>query len=264
MANSTSRAPFIESPALKPFSMNWRHGFFGREGGVSTGVYKSLNTGPGSNDQGNRVKANRDRICVTLGALPGRMITLRQAHTNKAIIVDGPLSVSQAPEADAIVTATPGLVITALAADCAPILIGDPKASVIAAIHAGWKGAVTGVIEDAIKQMETLGASPTNMIAAIGPCISKDSFEVGPDFEKAFLDISPWCAKLFEPGEGDRLKFDLKHYCRSRLIRAGVGKCEAIADDTVSQPDKYFSYRRSKKQGDTDYGRNASSIMLVA
>lgn len=264
MAQSSSRAPFVKSPALSPFTMNWRHGFFGREGGVSTGVYKSLNTGPGSSDQGNRVKANRDRICVTLGALPGRMITLKQAHTAKAIIVDGPMSVAQAPEADAIVTATPGLVITALAADCAPILIGDPKANVIAAVHAGWRGAVTGVMEAAIKSMQTLGASPENMIAAIGPCISKDSFEVGPDFEKAFLDISPWCANLFEDGEGDRLKFDLKQYAVSRLIRAGVGKCEAIEDDTVSQPEKYFSFRRSKTEGASDYGRNASSIMLVA
>ncbi|MFC7291331.1 peptidoglycan editing factor PgeF [Hirschia litorea] len=264
MAQSPSRAPYIESPALSPFTLNWRHGFFGREGGVSTGVYKSLNTGPGSSDQGNRVKANRDRICVTMGALPGRMITLRQAHTNKAIIVDGPLSVAQAPEADAIVTATPGLVITALAADCAPILVGDPKANVIAAIHAGWRGAVTGVIESAIESMQTLGASPENMIAAIGPCISKESFEVGPDFEAAFLDVSPWCANLFEDGEGDRLKFDLKQYCSARLIRAGVGKSEIIADDTYSQPEKYFSYRRSKAEGASDYGRNASSIMLVA
>lgn len=264
MAQTTSRAPYIESPALSPFTMNWRHGFFGREGGVSTGLYKSLNAGPGSSDQGNRVKANRDRICVTLGALPGRMITLRQAHTNKAVIVDGPMSVAQAPEADAIVTATPGLVITALAADCAPILIGDPQANVIAAVHAGWRGAVTGVIEAAISSMETLGASPENMVAAVGPCISRDSFEVGPDFEKAFLDISPWCANLFDQGEGDRLKFDLKLYCRSRLMRAGVGKCEALGDDTMTQPDKYFSYRRSKAKNESDYGRNASSIMLVA
>jgi len=264
MANTSSRAPFVESPGLSPFTMNWRHGFFGCQGGVSTGIYKSLNTGPGSNDQGNRVKANRDRICTTLGALPGRMITLRQAHTNKAIIVDGPMAIAQAPEADAIVTSTPGLVITALAADCAPVLIGDPQANVISAVHAGWKGAVTGVIEAAIEKMITLGATPENMIASVGPCISQDSFEVGPDFEKAFLDISPWCANLFEDGEGDRLHFDLKRYCRARLIRAGVARSEAIEEDTVTQPDKYFSYRRSKKLEESDYGRNASSIMLVA
>ncbi len=263
MASTDTRPPFLESPALSGFTMHWRHGFFGREGGVSTGVYKSLNTGPGSDDQGNRVKANRDRICITLGALPGRMSTLRQAHTNKAVIIDSPISVPQAPEADAIVTSTPDIVIAALAADCAPVLMGDPHACVIAAVHAGWRGALTGVMEDAIEKMISLGASPQNIIAAVGPCISQESFEVGPEFQEQFAETSPWSTNLFVPGKGDRLQFDLKQYCLGRLVRAGIGKSEALADDTVTQPEKFFSYRRSQAKKQKDYGRNASAIMLV-
>jgi len=245
MANSPAIIPFEVSPALSPFSMSWRHGFFGRKGGVSTGIYKSLNAGPGSKDQGNRVKANRDKICLALGALPGKLVTLKQAHTSKAVIIDKTIPVASAPEADAIVTNTPGIVITALAADCAPVLIGDPHANVIAAVHAGWRGARDGVIESALEAMETLGASPSNTVAAIGPCIAQPSFEVGPEFRDAFLKVSPWCEALFIDGKDDRLHFDLKRYCQSRLARAGVSKIDALAADTVSQPQDYFSYRRS-------------------
>ena len=179
------------------------------------------------------------------------------------MIVDDVFAPGEAPEADAIVTETPGLVITALAADCAPVLMCDPHTNIVAAAHAGWRGAVSGVMENTIEVMCGLGAKPEKIIAAIGPCISQASFEVGPEFEDQILDHSPWAQNLFIPGKDDRLQFDLKRYCLHRLARCGVGKAEALADDTVSEPVMFHSFRRSQREGAHDYGRNASSIMLL-
>ncbi len=263
MPTSVDRPLFIQAPALAKYTMHLRHGFFGRQGGVSGGVYTSLNAGLGSDDALEAVIENRARICTALGGDPKSMVTVHQCHSNRAVIVDAPFAPGQAPEADAIVTRTPGLVLTALAADCAPLLMCDPHANVAAAVHAGWRGAVSGVIESALEAMVQLKADPANVIAAVGPCISQDSFEVGPDLESDVLDASPWAHNLFEPGQGDRLQFDLKRYCLHRLARAGVGKAEAIAEDTVTEPVMFHSYRRSKSEGADDYGRNASSIMLL-
>ena len=255
--------PFLQAPALSPFTMHLRHGFFGRQGGVSSSPYESLNAGPGSNDDPDSVRANRDRICEALGADPGRMVTLHQCHSNRVVIVDDVYAPGEAPEADGVVTETPGLVLTALAADCAPVLLCDPHANIAAAVHAGWRGAVSGVIENTIEVMQGLGASPEHIVAAVGPCISQDSFEVGPDLEDEVLDVSPWAQNLFRAGREDRLHFDLKRYCLQKLARCGVGKSDALQDDTVSQPDLFFSYRRSRRLGHDDYGRNATSIVLL-
>lgn len=258
-----TRPPYEEVPALKRFSMHVRHGFFGRAGGVSTGVYKSLNCGPGSGDDPAKVLENRRRVCLALGAMPDRLAAPRQVHSAKAVIADAPFDPNDRPECDALVTKRPGLLLGVLAADCAPIVVCDPHAGVIAAAHAGWRGAVGGVIEAAIEAMITLGGDPAKMAAGVGPCLSQASFEVGPDLADAVLNATPWAETLFVPGEGDRQFFDLKRYCLGRLARTGVAHMDALADDTLTQPDTYFSHRHSVKNGDRDCGRNMTGIMLL-
>lgn len=257
------KPPFEEAPALKRFTLHVRHGFFGRNGGVSSGVYKSLNCGPGSGDDPAKVLENRRRVCHALGAMPERLATPRQIHSAKAVITETAYAPNDRPECDALVTKRPGLLLGILAADCAPILICDPHNGVIAAIHAGWRGAVGGVIESAVGAMEQIGGDPSKMAAGVGPCLSQSSFEVGPDLADAVLDATPWAEILFEPGEGDRQFFDLKRYCLGRLARCGVAHMDALADDTLTQPDAYFSHRASVKAGDRDCGRNMSGIMLL-
>ena len=261
---SEDRPPFEESPALKRFSMHTRHGFFGRQGGVSTGVYKSLNCGPGSGDEPARVVENRKRVCLALGGSIDRLATPRQVHSAKVVATDKAFAPTERPECDGLVTRQPGLMLGVLAADCAPILICDPHNGVIAAVHAGWRGAVGGVLEAAIEAMGALGADPGKTSAAVGPCLSQSSFEVGPDVIDAVLNATPWADHLFEPGQGDRKHMDLKRYCAGRLTRMGVANIETLADDTLTQPDAYFSHRGAVKAGDKDCGRNMSAIMLLA
>lgn len=261
---SDERPPFEEAPALKRFSMHVRHGFFGRRGGVSAGLYRSLNCGLGSKDEREKVAENRRRASGALGGTLERLITLRQVHSSRVEIVDRPMAAALAPEADALVTKTPGLVLGVLAADCAPVLLVEPHAGVIGAAHAGWRGAVGGVIDSAVEAMISLGADPGRMAAGVGPCLSQASFEVGPDVVDAALDASPWAENLFEPGAGDRQHFDLKRYCLGRLARLGVAHIDALADDTLTEPDLYFSHRRAVKAREADCGRNISAIVLVA
>jgi len=261
---SDTRPPFEEAPAIKRFSMHVRHGFFGSRGGVSSGVYKSLNCGPGSGDEPEKVSENRKRVCLALGGSPDRLASPRQIHSSRAVATDKAFAPNERPEADALVTRTPGLVLAVLAADCAPILLCDPHAGVIAAVHAGWRGAVGGVIESAVEVMGALGADPGKTAAGIGPCLSQPSFEVGPDLEEAVLAATPWADYLFEPGAGDRQFFDLKRYCMGRLTRLGIAHMDALADDTLTQPDAYFSHRRAVKAGERDCGRNMSAIVLIA
>jgi YfiH family protein len=259
-----TRPPFEEAPAIKRFSMHVRHGFFGLRGGVSTGLYKSLNCGPGSGDDPEKVSENRRRVCLALGGSLDRLATPYQVHSARAVATDRPFAIGERPEADALVTRTPGLILGVLAADCAPVLLCDPHAGVIAAAHAGWRGAVGGVIESAVELMTTLGADPGKTAAAVGPCLSQASFEIGPDVEEAVLNATPWAEHLFESGQGDRKHFDLKRYCLSRLARLGIAHMDALADDTLTQPDRYFSHRRAVKAGERDCGRNMSAIVLVA
>lgn len=256
--------PFEEAPAIKRFSMHVRHGFFGRRGGVSQGVYDSLNCGPGSGDAPEKVLENRRRVCLALGASPDKLAAPRQIHSAKAVATDRAFEPNERPECDALVTKRPGLLLGVLAADCAPIVLCDPHNGVIAAIHAGWKGAVGGVIESTLEVMTQQGADPGKIAAGVGPCLSQSSFEVGPDLIDAVLDATPWAETLFNPGENDRQFFDLKRYCLGRLARLGVAHMDALTDDTLTQPDLYFSHRASVKAGDRDCGRNMTGIMLLA
>ncbi len=264
MGMTSERPPFEEVPALKRFSMHVRHGFFGRRGGVSTGVYKSLNCGPGSGDEPEKVLENRRRVCLALCADPENLAAPRQIHSAKAVIADKAFAPNERPECDALVTKRPGLMLGVLAADCAPIVLCDPHNGVIAAIHAGWRGAVGGVIEAAVEAMAEIGGDPSKMAAGVGPCLSQSSFEVGPDLCDAVLNATPWAETLFIPGEGDRQFFDLKRYCLGRLARLGVAHTDALDDDTLTQPEEYFSHRHSVKTGERDCGRNMTGIMLLA
>lgn len=238
------------------------HGFFGRDGGVSTGIYASLNAGPGSDDDPAAVVENRARIAAAMGVTPDRLVSAHQIHSNLVETVSGPLK-GERPKVDALVSRCPNIAITILTADCTPVLLADPTARVIGAAHAGWKGAIGGVLEATVAAMVRLGASPARIVAAIGPCIAQDSYEVGPEFEQTFLDAAPDSARFFVPGDGDRRHFDLKAFCSSRLRTAGVGVVDVLPDDTCADEVRYFSNRRRNQRGEPDYGRNLSAIRLM-
>jgi hypothetical protein len=238
-----------------------RHGFFGRRGGVSTGIYESLNAGPGSSDDPEAVSQNRARIAGALKVAPDHLISLHQIHSADAVIADGPL-IGERPRADGVATRKPGLAVAALAADCAPVLLADPTTRTVAAAHAGWKGALAGVLERTITTMERLGAQRRRIVAAIGPCIAQRSYEVGPEFEARFLADAAQNARFFIPGAGDRRQFDLKAFCAARLRTAGVSAVDMLPDDTFTGDAAWFSHRRSVKRGEPDYGRNLSAIVL--
>jgi len=251
--------PHVAAPGLGQ-DTRVRHGFFGRRGGVSAGLYATLNAGPGSSDSLQAVAANRALIAAALGVAPDRLLTAHQIHSPRAVRVDGPWD-GPRPQADALVTTTPGLAVGALAADCAPVLFADPAAGVVAAAHAGWKGALAGVLEAAIDEMERCGAARSRIRAAIGPCIGRASYEVGPEFKDRFAADD---ARLFQPGAGDRWLFNLSGYCAGRLSAAGVAAIDVVAADTCAQDADYFSNRRAHLRGEPDYGRNLSAIVLVA
>lgn len=238
-----------------------RHGFFGREGGVSTGIYASLNAGPGSNDDAAAIAENRARIAAGMEVAPNALVSLHQIHSAIVHRVDAPWS-GPRPEGDALVTTTPDLALSIVTADCAPVLLADVKARVIGAAHAGWKGALNGVLDATVAEMVAAGAKAQDIVAAIGPCIRQPSYEVGPEFQAAFLASDPGSENFFRPGKGDRLLFDLPYYCAARLERAGVQRVEALALDTYSDPTAFFSHRRSVHQGAGDYGRNCAVIAL--
>ena len=233
------------------------HGFFSRRGGVSSGIYDSLNAGMGSSDDPQNVTENRARIASTIGAAPGHLLSCHQIHSGTAVIAGAPWE--ENPQADAIVTNTPGIAISALGADCAPVLFCDSTNGVIGAAHAGWRGAQSGITDSAIDAMETLGANRDRICAVIGPCISAENYEVGPDFRAAF---GPSEAEFFAPGQDDRLHFDLKAYLLHRLRAAGLTRVAALPDCTYAAPQTYFSYRYNTHAKIADYGRNISAIML--
>jgi YfiH family protein len=207
---------------------------------------------------------NRRRVCTAIGGSIERLAAPRQIHSSRAVATDKAFPPNERPECDALVTKRPGLVLGVLAADCAPIVLCDPHNGVIAAVHAGWRGAVGGVIESTVELMATLGADPGKTAAGVGPCLSQSSFEIGPDVADAVMNATPWAEHLFAPGSGDRQFFDLKRYCLGRLTRLGVAHMDALADDTLTQPDEYFSHRRAVKAGERDCGRNMTAIVLVA
>jgi len=246
-----------------------RHGFFTREGGASAGIYASLNVGLGSDDDTAAVRENRCRVAAHLGArFDGAPLadiaTNYQVHSPIARIIDRPDPAGGArPEADALVTRTPGLAIGALTADCTPILFADAAVGVVAAAHAGWRGAVSGVIEATVAAMESLGANRTAIRAAIGPTISQHAYEVGPEFEAQFLAQSPGNRRFFAiPAGRDRAHFDLPGYCRSRLAGLGLAGIEELGLCTYANESLLFSYRRKTHRKEPDYGRQISAIVL--
>jgi len=240
------------------------HGFFTRQGGASGGIYDSLNCGLGSKDAADSVLENRARVARHLGATTDQVITLHQVHSDIAIVADGPIQRGQLPRADAVVTRTPGLVIGALAADCAPVLFVDPTAKVVGAAHAGWRGAIGGVLESAIAAMEGLGALRHRIRAAVGPCIGQDAYQVGPEFKAEFLARAPENARFFmRPGLGERPHFDLAGYVASRLESARIGAVEKQAPCTYENESILFSYRRSQRRNEADYGRQISAIVVA-
>ncbi len=254
-----SHPPFETSDALSNIS-GLRHGFFGRQGGVSTGLYDSLNSGAGSNDRAENVSENRIRIRTALGA--EHILSCYQIHSANVVTVTAPWQ--QRPEADAMVTNTPGIALCILTADCTPILFADPEARIIGAAHAGWKGAIGGVLEATLDSMVSLGADRSKILAAIGPTIAQASYEVGPEFRDTFLSDDAAAASFFIKGQGDRFHFDLPDYVHARLTRAGISALYNLQHDTCALETHYFSNRRRNHRGEPDYGRNASVICLEA
>ena len=246
----------LTSDALAPL----RHGFFTRKGGASSGIFSSLNCGHGSSDQRETVTINRSRVAEAIGVAPDMLASIHQTHSATALQIKAPFETP--PEADAMVTATPGLGLAILTADCQPVLFADPGAGVIGAAHAGWKGALTGILEATLDAMEALGADRANTIAVIGPSISQRAYEVGPEFLDRFLDDDPDNGRFFAGGAGDRCQFDLISFGLHRLREAGVGAAEWTGHCTYSDPDRFYSYRRSVHKKEADYGRLISAISL--
>jgi polyphenol oxidase len=239
------------------------HGFFLRTGGVSEGIHASLNCGRGSMDNKDRVEENRARVATGLGTRAELLIGPRQVHSASAIIATAAWKPADAPAADAVVTTVRGLAIGVLTADCAPVLMADAQAGVIAAVHAGWKGAKAGVIESAIGAMESLGARPERITASIGPTISQAAYEVGPEFVAAFLEGGGASRKYFAQEAGSRPHFNLPAYVKDRLLRLGVANIHDTGACTYGNESNFFSYRRSVHRTEPDYGRQISAILLV-
>lgn len=237
-----------------------RHGFFTRKGGASSGIFAGLNCGTGSTDQAEIVAINRARVAEAMGLPPEALVTVHQVHSARALPVTGPLTVR--PEADAMVTATPGVLLAVLTADCQPVLFHDAAAGVIGAAHAGWRGAVDGVLEATLDAMETLGANRARVHAVIGPTISQKAYEVGPEFFDRFRDEDPDSTRFFVNGPNGRMLFDLPGYGLYRLRAAGVGQAEWTGHCTYSDPARFYSYRRTTHAGEADYGRLISTIRL--
>jgi hypothetical protein len=239
------------------------HGFFTREGGSSQGLYASLNCGVGSRDERARVLENRSRVAGALGTSGDRLITCYQTHSTQAVAASAPWTIETMPKADAVATATPGLAVGVLAADCAPVLFADPEARVVAAAHAGWKGALAGILEATIAGMEQLGAKRRRIYACIGPCIGPAAYEVGPEFEATFLDQALDNSRFFVRAAGaERPRFDLPAYVLSRLESAGLATVESATRCTYLNEAQFFSFRRTTHRREADYGRQISAIVL--
>jgi len=238
------------------------HAFFTRRGGVSEGVYESLNVGLGSRDDPQRVRENRRRAAAALGAEAERLVTAYQVHSARAFTVEAPFD-GAAPEADALITGTPGLMLGVLAADCAPILIADGEAGIVAAVHAGWKGALGGAAESAVETMVALGAARERLAAAVGPCIGQASYEVGLEFMARFVAASADFQRFFAAGaRPEKRLFDLPGFVLGRLAAAGVARAEWIGADTCAESEDFFSHRRMALNGEADYGRGLSAIII--
>ena len=237
------------------------HGFLGRSGGVSTGLYAGLNVGLGSDDAPEAILRNRD--IVRDAVLPGAtLVMVRQVHSVDVVAVTEPIAPDARPAADALVTDRPGLLLGILTADCVPVLFADRAAGVVGAAHAGWKGAIAGVTDVTLAAMEKLGADRRRVACAVGPCIARASYEVGDDFLATFAQADPANERFFTPGRAGHQQFDIEAYVVARLAAGGVGRVEALGQDTYGQPERFYSYRRSCHRAEPGYGRQISLIGL--
>jgi len=250
------RHPLLEREGI-------RHGFFTRAGGVSTGLYAGLNTGLGSGDDPEAVAENRWRVAAHLGGESDDLAACYQIHSAITRVAEGPWA-GDRPEGDAVVTATVGVIPGVLTADCAPVLLADPEARVVGAVHAGWKGALGGVVHSAVTAMESLGARPDRIVAVVGPCISQASYEVGADFQERFEHHDPGAGRFFAAGAAaDKRMFDLPGFVLWRLEQAGVSEAAWTGDDTCVDEAAFYSNRRAFQRGEPDFGRLMSAITLA-
>jgi purine-nucleoside/S-methyl-5'-thioadenosine phosphorylase / adenosine deaminase len=253
----------IQAPSLSALS-RVRHAFFTRDGGVSEGIYASLNGGIGSKDAPDRVHENRSRMAAALGVAPPRFLTCYQIHSPQVVVAETPWTREAAPEADAIVTREPGLAVGVMTADCGPVLFADGEAGVVGAAHSGWKGALAGVLEATIAAMEKLGAKRERIRAALGPLIRQENYEVGPEFVARFMEDDAANAQYFTPSpKAGHAMFDLPSYIAARLERTGVA-LEDLKLCTYADPARFFSYRRTTHRAEADYGRHVNAIVLRA
>ena len=254
----------ITAPKLDRLA-GFRHAFFTRRGGVSEGPFASLNCGYGSGDDPGRVGENRARAMELLAVRGGAtaLLTVRQTHSTDVSVVDKPWTPANAPRADGLATRLEGVALGVLSADCAPVLLADPSSRVAGAAHAGWRGAGAGILEATVAAMVALGAETSSMVAAIGPCIGRESYQVGDEFRAGFVAREPASADLFRPsGDEGRYLFDLSAYAARRLAGLGIEAVEVVDHDTFADAERFFSYRRSRARGEEDYGRGLSAIAL--
>lgn len=249
-------AEFISSPVLAV-----PHGFFTRRGGVSTGIHASLNCSLSKSDDLTAAHENRSRVCSALGAAPASLTSLWQVHGNEVVTLAAPIAPQNRPKADAMVTATGGITLGILTADCAPLLFHDPVAKVIGAAHSGWKGTLGNIAHQTIKAMQALGARPANITAAIGPCITADSYEVGPEFPAPFEAAG--YGRFFIPSrKAGHFMFDLKSCIHSQLAAAGVTNVNVLPNDTYKEEADFYSNRRATHRGEAGFGLQISAIRL--
>lgn len=234
------------------------HGFFTRKGGASSGVYAGLNCGFGSADQREIVATNRNRVAAAMDVAADQLVGVHQVHSADVVTVTA--ATADKPKADALVTNVPGIALSVLTADCQPVLFADPHAKVVGAAHAGWKGALGGVLEETLKAMEALGATRDNINVVIGPSISQAAYEVGPEFFEDFLAEDPLYARFFAQGAGDKMQFDLPAFGLMRLRGAGVREAAWTRHCTYADPDRFYSYRRTTHRREADYGRLIAAI----
>jgi YfiH family protein len=253
----------LQAPSLQALD-GVRHAFFTREGGVSQGIYASLNGGVGSHDERAHVAENRARMAAMLGVVPEALLSAYQIHSADVVVAETPWTHEARPRVDAIVTRVPGLAIGVSTADCGPVLFADTEARVIGAAHAGWRGALAGVTDAAIAAMERLGAVRTRIVAAIGPMIRQPNYEVGAELVETFLAADAANARFFAPAaRAGHAMFDLAGYVAARLAAAGIGRVEDLGRCTYAEPALFYSFRRTTHRGEADYGRHINAIALA-
>jgi polyphenol oxidase len=253
----------IHAPELSALA-GIRHAFFTREGGVSRGLYASLNGGLGSSDDPSSVAENRRRMTEHLGQRPDALVSLHQIHSPDAVVVEQPWGRDGRPRADGMVTKTPGLALGITTADCGPVLFADAEARVVGAAHAGWRGALGGVLDATLAAMEDLGARRERVVAVLGPTIRQEAYEVGPELVAQFRDADPASERFFRPAARDgHALFDLPGFLRARLDAAGCGTVADLGLCTYADESRFYSYRRATHRGEPDYGRLISAIALI-